>query len=85
MAVLQVGYHLTDLPSTVLRSSPAEQDMPGLQSITGSYTLQPKMQAIVNGFVDLSNVAVANITAAEGLASYENIHPFYVQVRKCRC
>ena len=40
------------------------------------------MQAIVNGFVELSNVAVANITAAEGLASYENIHPFYIQVRK---
>ena len=53
-----------------------------MQSITGSYTLQPKMQAIVNGFVDLSNVAVANITAAEGLASYDNIHPYYIQVRR---
>ncbi len=51
-----------------------------LQSLTGSYTLQPKMKAIVDGFVDLSNVAVANITAAEGLASYDNIHPFYIQV-----
>ena len=53
-----------------------------MQSITGSYTLQPKMQAIVSGFVNLSNVAVANITAAEDLASYDNIHPLYIQVCK---
>ena len=50
------------------------------QSITGSYTLQPKMQAIVNGFVNISNDAVANITAAEALASYASIHPFYIEV-----
>ena len=40
----------------------------------------------MNGFVDLSNVAVANITAAEGLASYNNIHPYYIQVcGGCHC
>ena len=51
-----------------------------MQTITGSYTLQPKLQAVVDGFVDLSNTAVANITAAEDLASYENIHPLYLEV-----
>ncbi|CAL5222903.1 g5332, partial [Coccomyxa viridis] len=56
-----------------------------IASLTGSYTLQPKMKAIVDGFVDLSNVAVANITAAEGLASYDNIHPFYIQVKTYVC
>ena len=50
------------------------------QSITGTYTLQPKMQAIVNGFVNISNDAVANITAAEALASHASIHPFYIEV-----
>ena len=54
------------------------------QSITGSYTLQPKMQAIVNGFVNISNAAVANITAAENLASYASIHPFYLEVSLAR-
>ena len=53
-----------------------------MQTITGSYTLQPKLQAVVNGFVNLSNTAVANITAAEDLASYENIHPLYLEVRR---
>ena len=52
-----------------------------LQTITGTYTLQPKLQAVVDGFVNLSNTAVANITAAEDLASYENIHPLYLEVR----
>ena len=52
-----------------------------MQSIEGGYTLQPKMQAIVNGFEALSDTAVANITAAESLASYENIHPLYIEVR----
>jgi len=50
-----------------------------MQSIEGGYTLQPKMQAIVSGFEDLSDTAVANITAAESLASYDNIHPLYIQ------
>jgi len=51
-----------------------------MQSIEGGYTLQPKMQAIVDGFEDLSDTAVANITAADSLASYDNIHPLYIQV-----
>ena len=55
-----------------------------LQSITGSYTLQPKLQAIVDGFVNISNDAVANITAAEALASYDSIHPFYLEVSLAR-
>ena len=55
---------------------------PSLQTITGSYTLQPKLQAVVNGFVNLSNTAVANITAAEDLATYQNIHPLYLEVRR---
>lgn len=55
---------------------------PSMQTITGSYTLQPKLQAVVNGFVNLSNTAVANITAAEDLVTYQNIHPLYLEVRR---
>ena len=58
----------------------ADASLRCLQSITGSYTLQPKMQAIVNGFVNISNDAAVNITAAEALASYGSIHPFYLEV-----
>lgn len=50
-----------------------------LQSLQGSYVLRAKLTAVVDSAIALSGTIEGDLAAAEALASYESIHPLYLQ------
>jgi hypothetical protein len=50
------------------------------QEITGLYTVQDRLQAVVDGVDILAGNVTMLLTQAERLATYDAIHPLYIQV-----
>lgn len=51
-----------------------------LQAIEGAYTLQSKLLSVVDRVSGISTNVTKRLQNTESLASYDTIHPLYIQV-----
>ncbi len=49
------------------------------QSLRGQFVLRAKLTAVVDSVMTVSGAVERDLTSAETLASYESIHPLYLQ------
>ncbi|BDA48981.1 hypothetical protein COCOBI_13-0910 [Coccomyxa sp. Obi] len=56
-----------------------------IQAIEGAYTLQSKLLSVVDGVSDISNEVTQRLQDTESLASYDTIHPLYIQAKTFLC
>ena len=55
-----------------------------LQSLQGQFVLRAKLTAVVDRVINVSGAVEHDLTSAEALASYESIHPLYLQAGPSR-
>ncbi|CAL8463863.1 g3398 [Coccomyxa elongata] len=56
-----------------------------VQAIEGAYTLQSKLLAVVDGVSGISDNVTQRLRSTESLASYDTIHPLYIQAKSFLC
>ena len=50
-----------------------------VQTLQGQFVLRAKLSAVVDSVITVSGAIERDLTSAEALASYESIHPLYLQ------
>ena len=50
-----------------------------MQTLQGQFVLRAKLAAVVDSVITVSGAVERDLTSAEALASYESIHPLYLQ------
>ena len=53
--------------------------LPHVQTLQGQFVLRAKLSAVVASVIAVSGAVERDLTSAEALASYESIHPLYLQ------
>ena len=56
-----------------------------LQTLQGQFVLRAKLTAVVDSVISVSGTVEHDLTSAEALASYESIHPLYLQAKARSC
>lgn len=55
-----------------------------MQNLQGQFMLRTKLIAVVDSVITVSGAVEHDLTSAEALASYESIHPLYLQAKPPR-
>lgn len=55
-----------------------------VQTLQGHFVLRAKLVAVVDSVITVSGAVERDLTSAEALASYESIHPLYLQAAPCQ-